>query len=102
MFESGAILQYLLSQHNADGFQPEPADSDFPKYLQWAFFAEPSLGIPAGLIKLQTFLLPEGQRNPKVIDRPPLHSYASYAAVVCSSWSISVVLTDSSVPASYL
>lgn len=64
LIESGAILQYLLSQHNKDGFQPGPTDPKLPKYLQWACFAEPSLAVPAGLLKLQLVPAARGSADP--------------------------------------
>mgnify|MGYP001431975151 CR=1 FL=1 len=40
IFESGAIIQYVLERHKDGGLKPEPSSVDFPYYLQWFHYAE--------------------------------------------------------------
>ena len=69
VFESGAIVQYVLARYG-DGRLCPPVDSpDFPAYLQWLHYAEGMLMPPVNTIVVETRLLPEPKRNPVNVDR---------------------------------
>ena len=40
IYESGAIVQYLLARHGDGKFVPDVNDPSFPEYLQWLHYAE--------------------------------------------------------------
>ena len=48
MFESGAMVEYILARYAQGRLQP-PIDSNlYPEYLQWMWFAEATLARPLG------------------------------------------------------
>ncbi|MEM9177715.1 MAG: glutathione S-transferase [Myxococcota bacterium] len=46
LIESGAIFEYVMGRHGDAGLRPDPADADWPDYLQWMHFAEGSAMLP--------------------------------------------------------
>ena len=50
MFESGAILQYLLERHANGRLQPARDDIAYGTFLQWCWFAEATFGRATGEI----------------------------------------------------
>ena len=40
IFESGAIIQYILECHKDGGLKPRTDSSEFPYYLQWFHYCE--------------------------------------------------------------
>ena len=40
IFESGAIIQYVLDCHKDGGLKPESHSVEFPYYLQWFHYCE--------------------------------------------------------------
>jgi glutathione S-transferase len=69
LFESGAIVEYLLAKHGGGRLRPGPGDADFPQYLQWLHYAEGMLMPPVNVIVVETILLPEERRNQTNVDR---------------------------------
>ncbi len=69
MFESGAILQYVLATHGAGRMVPEQGSPEFPTYLQWLHYAEGMIMPSVNIIVVETILLPEDKRNRKNADR---------------------------------
>lgn len=62
LFESGAIVEYLLARHGEGRLVP-PADSPlFGIYLQWFHFAEATLMPPLSAIAQHTVIRPEEER----------------------------------------
>lgn len=61
LFESGAIMEYLLSRN--DGFRPDPSDANFPTYLQWLHYCEGMIMPQINIIVVETILLPPERRN---------------------------------------
>ncbi len=43
MFESGAMLQYVLDRYGDGRLVPKPGTADSAHYLQWSWFAEADL-----------------------------------------------------------
>ncbi|MEM8577941.1 MAG: glutathione S-transferase family protein [Pseudomonadota bacterium] len=63
LFESGAIIQYLLARHGGGALVPDVADPAFPVYLQWLHYAEGMLMPPVNTLVVETVLLPPERRN---------------------------------------
>ncbi|MEM7749028.1 MAG: glutathione S-transferase family protein [Pseudomonadota bacterium] len=67
MFESGAIVQYVLAKHGNGQLSPAADAPNFHKYLQWFHYCEGMLMPPVNTIVVQTILLPEERRDPAVL-----------------------------------
>ncbi len=50
MFESGAMVQYLLDRYGKGQLQPAPGTPEHAIYLQWSWFAESTFARPLGEI----------------------------------------------------
>tara|TARA_B100000676_G_C18078225_1_gene849232 strand:- start:1118 stop:1735 length:618 start_codon:yes stop_codon:yes gene_type:complete len=50
MFESGAMLQYVLDRYGEGRLQPAPGSHEHALYLQWSWFAESTFARPLGEI----------------------------------------------------
>ncbi len=50
MFESCAMMQYVLDVYGKGKLQPDKADASYPHYLQWCWFAESTFARPLGEI----------------------------------------------------
>jgi glutathione S-transferase len=68
MFESGAILEYLIEKYGMGRLAPAIGTPDRGPYLQWVHFAEATALPPIGDITRHTMLLPEAARIPKVAE----------------------------------
>lgn len=69
MFESVAIVQYLL-EHYADGrLEPDRSGSDYGMFLQWMHFGESTLMGPVSMIIENSELLPEAERRPEAAEQ---------------------------------
>jgi glutathione S-transferase len=66
MFESGAILEYLIEKYGKGRLAPAIGTPDRAKYLQWVHFAEATAFPPIGDIARHTMFLPEAERIPQV------------------------------------
>lgn len=66
MWESGAILNYLLATNEND-LRPGVGDDNFRAYLQWFDFAEATLVVPIGNVMQHSFIKPEDQRIPELV-----------------------------------
>ena len=67
VFESGAIVEYILERHKNGGLKPEVASTLFPEYLQWFHYCEGMVMPPINTIVVQTILLPSDRRDEKVL-----------------------------------
>ena len=63
IYESGAIVQYLLARHGEGKFQPDVNDPSFPDYLQWLHYAEGSIMQQVNSLVVETILLPPEKKN---------------------------------------
>jgi glutathione S-transferase len=63
LFESGAILQYLLERYGEGRLEPEIGTPERARYLQWFHWGEATMMPPLGDIMRQRFLLPEEKRS---------------------------------------
>lgn len=46
IFESGAIIDYVIRHHGGGRLQPDPASADYDTYQQWLHYAEGSAMVP--------------------------------------------------------
>ncbi len=68
MFESGAMLQYVLDRYGAGRLMPTPGSTASALYLQWCWFAEATFARPLGDIAHHTVMKPEAERIPAVVE----------------------------------
>lgn len=62
IFESGAIIQYLLATHDTN-LVPDVGSSAFGQYLQWFHYAEGMIMPPINTYVVETVLLPPERRT---------------------------------------
>jgi glutathione S-transferase len=67
IFESGAIVDYILERHKNGGLKPESNSKEFPMYLQWFHYCEGMVMPPMNQIVVQKFLLPPDRRDASVL-----------------------------------
>jgi glutathione S-transferase len=63
MFESIAIMQYLLDRYGDGRLAPERDSADWPLFLQWLHFSEATTFPQIGSVARHSFALPEAERN---------------------------------------
>jgi glutathione S-transferase len=63
LFESGAIVEYILARHKNGGLKPEQDATEYPAYLQWFHYCEGMVMPPVNTIVVQTVLLPPDRRD---------------------------------------
>ncbi|MEO0463354.1 MAG: glutathione S-transferase family protein [Pseudomonadota bacterium] len=67
IYESGAIVDYVLERHKNGGLKPAVDDPRFPEYLQWFHYCEGMIMPPINTIVVQTILLPPERRDETVL-----------------------------------
>ena len=67
IWESGAIIDYILERHKNGGLKPSADDERFPKYLQWFHYCEGMVMPPINTIIVHTLLLPPDRRDETVL-----------------------------------
>ena len=67
IFESGAIIEYVLARHAPGKLKPEVDSPEFPAYLQWFHYCEGMIMPPVNTIVVQTVLLPPDRRDEKAL-----------------------------------
>jgi glutathione S-transferase len=68
MFESGAILEYLLERYGNGRLAPKAGTPERAAFLQWVHFAEATATPPLGDIVRHTIFKPEAERIPAVVE----------------------------------
>lgn len=63
IYESGAIVEYVIERHKNGGLKPDVSDPRFPAYLQWFHYCEGMVMPPINTIVVHTLLLPEDRRD---------------------------------------
>ena len=63
IYESGAIVEYILERHKNGGLKPASDAAEFPAYLQWFHYCEGMVMPPVNTIIVQTVLLPPERRD---------------------------------------
>ena len=67
LYESGAIVEYVLERHKNGGLKPAVDSKDYPAYLQWFHYCEGMVMPPVNTIVVQTILLPPDRRDEKAL-----------------------------------
>jgi glutathione S-transferase len=67
MFESGAILEYILEKYGKGRLAPAPGTPARGPFLQWVHFAEATALPPLTEIAQHTLFKPEAERIPAVV-----------------------------------
>lgn len=67
IYESGAIVDYILDKHKNGGLKPKPDDPRFGPYLQWFHYCEGMVMPPMNTIVVHTILLPPERRDETVL-----------------------------------
>lgn len=63
MFESGAIVQYLLMRYGNGKLKPSDDSSEIAQYLQWFHYCEGMIMPPMNSYVVETILLPADRRS---------------------------------------
>ena len=63
IYESGAIVEYVLERHKNGGMKPSVDSELYPQYLQWFHYCEGMVMPPVNTIVVQTVLLPPDRRD---------------------------------------
>ena len=69
IFESGAIVQYILARYGEGRLAPAPDSPRFADYLQWLHYCEGMIMPQVNIIVVETLFLPEERRNQVNVDR---------------------------------
>jgi len=69
IFESGAIVEYVIARHKNGGLKPSENSPLFPEYLQWFHYCEGMVMPPINTIVVQTVLLPPDRRDEKALSQ---------------------------------
>ena len=67
IFESGAIVEYVLARHAPGKLKPPVDSPEFPTYLQWFNYSEGMVMPPINTIMVHSVLLPPDRRDEKVL-----------------------------------
>lgn len=67
LFESGAIVEYLVARHSDGRLKPAVDSPLFPEYLQWFNYVEGMIMPPINTIVVHTLLLPPERRDEVVL-----------------------------------
>ena len=67
MWESGAIIDYILERHKNGGLKPNSDSDNFAKYLQWFHYCEGMVMPSMNTIVVHTIILPEERRDETVL-----------------------------------
>ncbi len=69
IWESGAIIEYVLARHAPDKLKPAVDNPTFPAYLQWFHYSEGMIMPPINTIVVHTLLLPPERRDQTALDQ---------------------------------
>ena len=81
IYESGAMVQYILTRYGNGRLQPTEGWGEGAKFLQWCWFAEATFARPLGDIMHHTVFKPEAERIPAVVDDARQRALVCLAAV---------------------
>ena len=63
LYESGAIVEYIIERHAGGALKPKPDDPMYAEYLQWFHYCEGMVMPPINTIIVQTILLPPERKD---------------------------------------
>ena len=81
IYESGAIVEYILARHKDGGLKPSVDSSLYPEYLQWFHHCEGMVMPPVNTIVVQTVLLPPDRRDETALSQAQRLLSKSWAPV---------------------
>ena len=67
IYESGAIVEYIVARHTDGALKPAVDDDRYPEFLQWFHYCEGMLMPPVNTIVVQTVLLPPERQNKEAL-----------------------------------
>ena len=67
LYESGAIVEYILARHGDGGLKPAVDAPEFPDYLQWFHFCEGMVMPGINTIIVHSVILPPERRDENVL-----------------------------------
>lgn len=67
LYESGAIVEYIIARHGNGALKPAVNSPLFPRYLQWFHYCEGMVMPPINTIMVHTLLLPPERRNEEIL-----------------------------------
>ncbi len=67
IYESGAIVEYVMARYGDGGLKPAVDAPEFPEYLQWFHYCEGMVMPPVNTIMVHTVLLPPERRNEETL-----------------------------------
>ena len=67
IYESGAIVEYVMARYGDKGLKPSVESKEFPEYLQWFHYCEGMVMPPINTIMVHSVLLPPERRNEEVL-----------------------------------
>ncbi|MXY05021.1 MAG: glutathione S-transferase family protein [Gammaproteobacteria bacterium] len=67
IYESGAIVEYIVARHTDGALKPAVDSPLFPTYLQWFHYCEGMVMPPVNTIVVQTILLPPERQNKEAL-----------------------------------
>lgn len=105
MFESGAMVQYLLERYGKGRLQPPASSNDYAQFLQWCWFAEATFARPLGEIVNHRRALPKEHRSEVAIaemqDRAWLCVNALDEALVATDYLVGNTFTAADIMTGY-
>jgi glutathione S-transferase len=81
IFESGAILEYILERHAGGRLAPPVGSPLRGPFLQWVHFAESTAFPPIGIIVWHTFYKQNAAEVPSVIEDARVRAVAGFDVV---------------------
>jgi len=81
LFESGAMVQYLLDRYGEGKLQPTPGTNKHAIYMQWSWFAEATFARPIGEIVNHRRVFTEAQQSPHAIEEMQARAHLCVQAV---------------------
>tara|TARA_B100000242_G_scaffold161565_1_gene115385 strand:+ start:609 stop:1229 length:621 start_codon:yes stop_codon:yes gene_type:complete len=94
MFESGAMVQYLLDRYGNGLLQPPPGTPEHAKYLQWSWFAEATFARPLGEIVNHFREFPGEETKEDVVEEMRNRARLSLDAITQSVVNVDYILGD--------
>lgn len=94
MYESGAMMQYILEKYAEGRLQPQPGTALSARYLQWCWFAEATFARPLGDMAQHTLIKPENERIRAVVEDGAQRAHSCLGAVEAELASRRYLLDD--------